>query len=71
MHGEANFRKEFIHVLADTSQEVKKFDLWDWTIDIWRPQGILFWILGGISPVVGIAHWKKVENLDWERMRSR
>ena len=55
-----------IEVSAHTSQEVKKLDSWDWTIDIWRPQGILFLILGGISPVVGIAHWKTAQNLDWE-----
>jgi hypothetical protein len=66
LHGEANLRKEFIHVLADTSREVKKLDSWHWIINIWRPQGILFWVLGGISPVDGIAYWKTVQNLDWE-----
>ena len=66
MHGEANLRKEFIHMLADTSREVKKLDSWYWTIDLWRSQGILFWVLEGISPVVEIAHWKKVQNLNWE-----
>ena len=59
-------RKEFVHVLADTSREVKYLDWWDWTIDIWRAQWILFWVLGGIFPVVGIAHWNQVQNLDWE-----
>ena len=53
-------------MLADASREVKKLDLWDWTIEIWRPQGILCWILGGVPPVVGIAHWKKLQDWDCE-----
>ena len=59
-------RKESIDVLVDASLEIKKLDLLDWTIEVWRPQGTLYWILGGVSPVVGIAHWKKVQNWDWE-----
>ena len=53
-------------MLADTSQEVKKLDSWDWTIDIWRPQEITCLTFGGISLVVEIAHWKKVWYLKLE-----
>ena len=47
-------RKKFIDVLADTSREVEKLDLWDKTIAIRRPYGI----------VVGTEHWKKMQ--DWD-----